>query len=382
MSELVKRGPGRPRKDSSKSSAGTGRSQKTPSGKKKVSEKKRGSSKSPGDKTSEKKRGPGRPPKNKDDGSLKKRGPGRPPKSSTKRRVRRHPDDHGQPHITTHKYAHEWLRDNENLRFGYLHNHGFWDAIGALGYFHNQFVNSWSHILALLYFIIQMGDYLVGTRSQDLTPEHRWNFVLGCVPAAVCFLLSAIYHTFKCCSESSFDLLLKCDYLGIMVQMGGFFVFGTYYGFECYPKAQVFFGYLFTTLFVCLGLVTTIDPPWFDKVRIPVYVAAVCSALLPVLTWLVLHWPMRSRELYLFLVIIMHFACYGCGFFLYHTQIPEAWFPGRFDIFGASHQIWHVMCFMAAQIFIEGLFLHFREMEKHGCQNHDRQSGYLADLFG
>ena len=41
------------------------------------------------------------------------------------------------------------------------------------------------------------------------------------------------------------------------------------------------------------------------------------------------------------------------------TQIPERWFPYTFDIFGASHQIFHVAVMVAAVIHFCGLLQAF-----------------------
>ena len=34
------------------------------------------------------------------------------------------------------------------------------------------------------------------------------------------------------------------------------------------------------------------------------------------------------------------------GALLYITALPEAWFPGQFDIWGHSHQLWHICIFV------------------------------------
>ena len=34
------------------------------------------------------------------------------------------------------------------------------------------------------------------------------------------------------------------------------------------------------------------------------------------------------------------------GALLYITAVPEAWFPGQFDIWGHSHQLWHICIFL------------------------------------
>jgi adiponectin receptor len=47
------------------------------------------------------------------------------------------------------------------------------------------------------------------------------------------------------------------------------------------------------------------------------------------------------------------FGSYFVGFVFYYTMIPERWYPGRFDYFGNSHQMWHLAV-------TAGAFLHYR----------------------
>ena len=46
---------------------------------------------------------------------------------------------------------------------------------------------------------------------------------------------------------------------------------------------------------------------------------------------------------------------YVAGASIYAARIPERWAPGRFDIVGASHQIFHVFVLVAACLHLVGL---------------------------
>lgn len=39
---------------------------------------------------------------------------------------------------------------------------------------------------------------------------------------------------------------------------------------------------------------------------------------------------------------------YVAGAVIYAMRIPERWYPGRFDLCGLSHNIWHIMIIIAA----------------------------------
>jgi adiponectin receptor len=39
-----------------------------------------------------------------------------------------------------------------------------------------------------------------------------------------------------------------------------------------------------------------------------------------------------------------------CGAVIYACRIPERWYPGKFDIAGHSHQLWHAAVVLAAWV--------------------------------
>jgi adiponectin receptor len=45
--------------------------------------------------------------------------------------------------------------------------------------------------------------------------------------------------------------------------------------------------------------------------------------------------------------LINMFACYGLGFFFFISRVPERFFPGKFDVWLHSHQLWH-LCVLGA----------------------------------
>merc|ERR1712228_117349 len=44
-------------------------------------------------------------------------------------------------------------------------------------------------------------------------------------------------------------------------------------------------------------------------------------------------------------IIFMYLMC-GLAFLFYIAKIPEIFLPGKFDIFGSSHQWWHAFIFL------------------------------------
>jgi adiponectin receptor len=53
--------------------------------------------------------------------------------------------------------------------------------------------------------------------------------------------------------------------------------------------------------------------------------------------------------------LVLQGALYILGAAIYAARIPERVWPGRFDIFFASHQIFHVLVIVAAAVHLKGL---------------------------
>lgn len=56
----------------------------------------------------------------------------------------------------------------------------------------------------------------------------------------------------------------------------------------------------------------------------------------------------------LYWLLVMGF-CYLSGAAIYLFQVPERWWPGHFDYFFSSHQLWHVSIFAAVLVHYFGL---------------------------
>jgi adiponectin receptor len=57
--------------------------------------------------------------------------------------------------------------------------------------------------------------------------------------------------------------------------------------------------------------------------------------------------------------VVFQGALYIIGAGLYAARIPEKWSPGTYDIWGSSHQIFHVLVVLAATSHLVGLLKAF-----------------------
>ena len=76
----------------------------------------------------------------------------------------------------------------------------------------------------------------------------------------------------------------------------------------------------------------------------------VASGLIPAFHWFYLMYD--SEEIYFARGVLLMFLFYFIGFILFHFNLPEKYYRNnaKFDIFGHSHQWWHICVVIAASI--------------------------------
>eukprot|EP00127_Corallochytrium_limacisporum_P000279 Clim_evm26s9 gene=Clim_evmTU26s9 len=259
------------------------------------------------------------------------------------------------PFLATYDETHEWLKDNEYIRTGYRTNYNVKESWKSLFRIHNETLNVWSHVLGIIIFGIQIGLLVSGYHDSHIGPTNKWIYTAAAFAAIICFASSATYHLFKSTGAEQYYHLLKLDYTGIMINVMAFFLLGVYYGFYNYTFWQRFFVIFFAIQFSILIVLTVWDPPFFDKVRKPVYVSSVASTILPFIVWLVEEAPFNQFNGELIAMLIAMFIFYGVGFWFWHSKFPECKSPGHFDILFASHQLWHLCILIGSIIFLESM---------------------------
>jgi adiponectin receptor len=81
------------------------------------------------------------------------------------------------------------------------------------------------------------------------------------------------------------------------------------------------------------------------------------SGIAPLVNGVIIYgYPLAKVNFVVTRVILMG-ALYLIGAFIYAFRIPERWWPGKFDIIGQSHQIFHVLVVAGAAIHYSGIQL-------------------------
>lgn len=255
----------------------------------------------------------------------------------------------------------EWMRDNQYILGGYRQPAAsFKKCLQSLFYLHNESGNILTHLAGAAGFIVLcMG---VSQELQAEIPSISWSdmatMYIFLFAAVACMGMSAVFHLV--CNHSAEVKVAynTCDYLGIIIMIVGSCVPMFCYMFYCRPILRL--GYL--SLMIVLGSVTacmTISPkfgrPEWRPIRATVFVALGLSSAIPAIhASMLFGWEHTMGAAQLPYMVMMG-ATYIAGAAIYGFRVPERWWPGKFDYWLHSHQVFHVFVVVAATLHYVGM---------------------------
>ena len=180
----------------------------------------------------------------------------------------------------------------------------------------------------------------------------RWPLFIIIFSAITCLSFSTIFHSFGTMNEKYNNILNRFDYGGISLLISG----------SCYPPYYYFFyydkiyKYVYLSLITAFGLGTFIysltddfNKPQRRCLRGTLYlIFGLCTGV-PIL-----HMAFFGKYIkgYSDDITLLNWYLGGISYIIgalfYILRFPEKKFPGKFDFFGASHQIFHVLVFFGA----------------------------------
>lgn len=87
--------------------------------------------------------------------------------------------------------------------------------------------------------------------------------------------------------------------------------------------------------------------PSYRRLRTATFVLVGSTSALPFLHAVLLNGFQDASASMGFRWIAVEMACYVLGAVVYAERCPERWRPGAFDLWGASHQVFHVLAVLA-----------------------------------
>jgi len=216
-------------------------------------------------------------------------------------------------------------------------------------------------------------DNLTFREGHILVPLSRWPIIVFLSTAVFCLLCSATFHLFYCLSQRANEILLRLDYAGISILITGSAFPGFVYGFYCQP----FFAKLYLTIigatsivvfFVSLG--DKIHSPPYRHMKSAMYGGLGVFAGLPIIHLVYLTMTEANGNLD-FVTSLPYYLAMGVaylgGLTIYSFKCPERYKPGKFDICGHSHQIWHVCVLLGIILTYFGAFDNYYTRMKIPC---------------
>mmetsp|Transcript_1820 Transcript_1820/g.2530 ORF Transcript_1820/g.2530 Transcript_1820/m.2530 type:complete len:287 (-) Transcript_1820:116-976(-) len=219
----------------------------------------------------------------------------------------------------------------------------FEKVLYSLFSFHNESMNIWSHLIGFVCMFVSGISVSIDLFQKGNKFSDIFALELYIICAALCLLLSSVYHWFGCLSEECHQCLLRLDLTGVALLVAGSFLPGVYYGFYCSPNAQQV--HLCLTFLV---LVIGVSTPWLKfeiygrNVRPFVYAFLVILGFIPFAHWILIT-PAIIRSYFVKGYLLMFFW-YGLGFTVFISKAPEYYFPKSFlaTQLMASHTLWHI----------------------------------------
>ncbi|KAF1828931.1 HlyIII-domain-containing protein [Decorospora gaudefroyi] len=254
-----------------------------------------------------------------------------------------------------------WQQDNHYIRSGYrAQSNSYSKSWKSLGYLHNETVNIYSHLIGAALAAISGVAlyYILEPRYETATREDVCAFGCYFAGAVACMGMSATYHTIQNHSHPVAAWGNKLDYLGIVFLIWGSFVPVLYYTFGDEVELRRGYWAMITTLAAGTS-VACIHPsfrtPALRPFRALMFVLMGLSAVFPVLHGVKLYGVEHLRESVGLDWVLLQGVLYIAGAAIYAARIPEKWSPGKYDIWGSSHQIFHVLVVLAAASHLVGL---------------------------
>jgi adiponectin receptor len=196
---------------------------------------------------------------------------------------------------------------------------------------------------------------LVPRQAVDVCKDYAGPMMVFIGSAVFCLSCSSLYHLFNSHSLMVNNMMSRLDYSGTSILIAGSFFPVVYYTFFCYPfYIKLYLGSIgiFSSIVFAVAMLPFFQTSKFRWLRGSVFLALGLIGFVPLTHFAFLpdliHFP--STLVYFGLMG----ASYIIGVLVYVSRVPERFYPGKFDLWGSSHNIWHCFVVLAAVIHFIG----------------------------
>lgn len=260
--------------------------------------------------------------------------------------------------VAHHHTLPDWLKDNDFLLRGHrVPTNSFLACFKSIFRIHTETGNIWTHLLGMIAFL-GIASYFLSRPSIEIQWQEKAVFSAFFMGAILCMTFSWVFHTVYCHSERVGRFFNKLDYCGIALLTIGSFVPWLYYSFYCRLEPKV----TYLALIIFLGTICIVVSMWdkfaqpqYRPLRAGVFVALGLSGVVPAMHYVITDGFWHAINFAALGWLVLMALLYIVGAVIYAARIPERIFPGKFDIWFQSHQIFHVFVLAGAFVHYHGI---------------------------
>ncbi|XP_071763212.1 membrane progestin receptor delta isoform X1 [Centroberyx gerrardi] len=227
----------------------------------------------------------------------------------------------------------------------------------------NETVNIWTHFLPTWYFLWRFS--VLCSTLNFLTDSYTWPLLVYMLLICIYPFTSSCAHTFSTMSPESRHICYFFDYGALsLYSLGCAIAYAAYVIPDCWVNSWLHQHFvpiaigntLFCTSLSCYSRFLELQFPQRSKVvRTGAFVFPFIFDTVPLFYRLLLCCggncsPSEALSNHCYHLLFALLTC-----FLFASHLPERWAPGRFDYFGASHQLFHVCAVVGTHFQMEGV---------------------------
>ncbi|PVI06495.1 HlyIII-domain-containing protein [Periconia macrospinosa] len=279
-----------------------------------------------------------------------------------------HQDEHQR--LCNYDELPDWYRLSESpyiLTHYRPPNNSYQTCVHSLfSHLHNETMNVWTHLFPALTLALSLPllQFHISKVYNDAPWIDRFMLTLSPMAALITFSLSATYHTLNCHSPFLSSSCLLMDFAGILLLILCSFISGIYMGFYNFPFERRLYWSMITILITTSALLVLhpkLQGMKYRPHRTSAFVLTVLSGFGPTFHGMYIHGISKGFHECGIKWWLAEGLCYGIGVLFFVSRFPERWAwsstpnkdgvwfkRSKFDVFGGSHQIFHVCVVLGA----------------------------------
>jgi adiponectin receptor len=262
-----------------------------------------------------------------------------------------------------------WMQDNKYL----THEHrppmnSFRGCFKSMFRMHTETWNIWTHFIGFIFFVaLCLGIYVYGDYITFLFEDVEvyklpateqgmlFCFFFG---AMICLSCSTMFHLFQNHSYGVYRLFSCLDYSGIAILITGSSIPAYHYGFYCQLTARythiAIIGLLCVAC-VVISLWKKFSTPKYRPLRFATFLLFGLYGFVPGVHVALREGFEKQHTVRAMIGLLIMGGVYVIGAVIYVVRFPERFFPGKFNTWASSHQLFHICVVCAALVHYDTL---------------------------